>query len=206
MQDAGSSVTDGKSVSFGVGVDNDDELRLCGLVKGRRVLELGLFGTVPNFIPLADRGARAVVVDPDRDTIDRARQAASNLGHTAEFHCAELADLGFLMNSVLDLVLCVHRIDTETDYARLFRQVHRVLRPEAGLVLAITHPMAAVFDGADARAVRRYGSTSLTIGDLATALQRAGFSMDTVHELWHRGFPHAVTPMVLVVKARKLGS
>lgn len=206
MQDARASVTDGKSVSFGVGVDNDDELRLCGMVKGRRVLELGLFGTVPNFIPLCERGARAIVVDPSRENIDRARQAAANLGHVAEFHCAEPADLGFIMNSVLDLVLCVHQIDNDTDFARLFRQVHRVLRPEAGFVLAITHPMAAVFDGTDPVARHRYGATSLTIGELATALQRASFSIDAVHELWHHDRPNAIVPIVLALKARKLGS
>ena len=206
MQDARASVTDGRSVSFGTGVDSDEDLRLCGIVQGRRVLELGLFGSVPNFVPLSERGARVIVVDPSRENIDRARQAATNLGQVAEFHCADLADLGFLMNSVLDLVLCVHQIDTDTDFARLFRQVHRVLRPEAGFVLAITHPLAAIFDGSDAVARRRYGSASLTIGEVATALQRAGFALDTVHELWHHDHPNAIAPVVLALRARKLGS
>lgn len=206
MQDARSSVTDGRAVSFGPNVHDDSELRVCGEVKGKRVLELGLFGSVPNFAPMSARGARSIVVDPSAEAIGRARRAASNLGQVAEFHCAELADLGFLMNSVVDLVLCVHHIDTETDSARLFRQVHRVLKPEAGFVLAVTHPMSAVFDGPEPMARRRYGVATPTIGELATALQRANFSIDVVHELWPHHQPHAVSPTVLVLRARKIGS
>lgn len=206
MQDARASVTDGKSVSFGSSVHNDDELRVCGDVKGKRVLELGLFGTVPNCVAMSSRGARAIAVDPSREAIQRARQAAANLGVVAEFHQSELADLGFLMNAAIDLAVCVHQIDSDTDFARLFRQVHRVLRPEAGFVLAVTHPMAAIFDGSDPVARRRYGSTTPTIGELAMGLQRANFSIDVVHELSPLNNPNAVSPTVLVLRARKLGS
>ena len=110
------------------------------------------------------------------------------------------------MNAVVDLVLCVHQIDFDTDIARLFRQVHRVLRPEAGFVFAVPHPMSAVFDGNDPTAKRRYGTTTPTIGELTMALQRANFSIDVMHELVSVHQPHAVAPSILVVRARKLGS
>lgn len=206
MQDAQSSVTDGGSVSFGSGVHDDDELRVCGEVKGKRVLELGLFGTVPNSVRMSAKGARAIAVDPSRESIQRARRAAAHVGVVVEFHQSELADLGFLMNSVVDLAVCTHHITIDTDYARVFRQVHRVLRPEAGFVLSIIHPAAAVFDGADPTARRRYGSTTPTIGDLAMGLQRANFSIDVVHELSPLAAPNAVVPTVLVIRAHKLGS
>jgi ubiquinone/menaquinone biosynthesis C-methylase UbiE len=123
-----------------------------------------------------------------------------------EFHEGDLADLGFLMNAVIDLAVCVHQINSETDIARLFRQVHRVLRPEAGLVFAVTHPMSAVFDNNDPTARRQYGSTTPTIGELTMALQRANFSIDVMHELTPLHQPRAVAPSTLVVRARKLGS
>lgn len=206
MQDARSSVTDGTSVSFGPGVHNDDELRVCGVVKGKRVLELGLFGTIPNSVTMSAQGARAIAVDPSGTAISRARRAAADLGVVVEFHQSELADLGFLMNAVVDLVVCAHHIELSTDFARVFRQVHRVLRPEAGFVLALTHPMAAVFDGPEPFARHRYGSTSPTIGDLAMGLQRANFSIDVIHELTPLATPTAMAPAVLVIRAHKLGS
>ncbi|MEY3805684.1 MAG: hypothetical protein RIR69_496 [Actinomycetota bacterium] len=206
MSDARWAVTDGRTISFGPTVYGDDELRVCGDVRGKRVLELGIYGTTPNAVTMAQRGARAIAVDPNRDVIQRARQAATNAEVAVEFHEADLADLGFLMNAVLDLVVCVHQIDIDTDIARLFRQVHRVLRPEAGFVFAVPHPMSAVFDGNDPTAKRRYGTTTPTIGELAMALQRANFSIDVMHELVSLHQPNAVAPSILVVRARKLGS
>jgi ubiquinone/menaquinone biosynthesis C-methylase UbiE len=206
MSDARFTANDGPAVSFGSSVHNENELRVCGDVKGKRVLELGLYGTVPNSVAMALRGARSIAIDPSREAIQRARQAATNADVVVEFHEGELADLGFLMNSGIDLALCVHHITFDTDIARLFRQVHRVLRPEAGFVFAVTHPMSAVFDGNDSTARRQYGSTTPTIGELTMALQRANFSIDVMHELVTLHQPMAVAPSTLVVRARKLGS
>ena len=206
----------GRAVSFGDSVSNDDELRICGDVKGKRVLELGIFprlvgdsaseGATPNSVVMAQRGARAISIDPSRDAIARARAIASRAEVAVEFHEGDVADLGFLMNSVLDLAVCVHHIDAHTDVARLFRQVHRVLRPEAGFVFAVTHPMSAVFDGNDPMARRPYGATTPTIGEFTMALQRANFSIDVMYELTPLSAPTAIAPTVLVVRARKLGS
>lgn len=193
-------------VSFGDDVAGDDDLRVCGDVKGKRVIELGVHGTVPNSVVMAMRGARSISVDPSRENIMRARQAATAAEVVVEFHESPIADLGFCMNAVVDLAVCVHQIDTDTDIARLFRQVHRVLRPEAGFVFAVRHPMSAVFDGPDNVARRPYGSTSPTIGDYTMSLQRANFTIDMLHELTPRNDPRAVAPSVLVVRARKLGS
>ena len=206
MSDPASVVTDGRAVSFGASVYNDDELRVCGEVRGKRVLELGLFGTVPNSVAMAARGARSIAIDPSKEHVQRARQAARNADVAVEFHEGQLADLGFLMNAVVDLAVCVHHITLDTDIARLFRQVHRVLRPEAGFVFALPHPTAMIFDGGDPVAKRRYGDTSPTIGDLTMALQRANFTIDVMHELTPLHQPNAVVPSTLVVRARKLGS
>lgn len=206
MSDPRSTVTDGRSISFGAAVENDNELRMCGDVKGKRVLELGLFGTVPNCVSVAAKGARSIAIDPSREAIQRARQAATNADVVVEFHEGDLADLGFLMNGVIDIALCVHHIHMDTDIPRLFRQVHRVLKPEAGFVFAVTHPMSAIFEGGDRTACRRYGSTTPTVGELTMALQRSNFSIDVMHELTPLHQPNAVVPSTLVVRARKLGN
>ena len=72
MSDPTSVVTDGRAVSYGASVYNDDELRVCGDVKGKRVLELGLFGTVPNCVAMAQRGARSIAIDPSKENVQRA--------------------------------------------------------------------------------------------------------------------------------------
>lgn len=206
MTDAHGLVRDGLGISFGADVVDDLELRVCGDVRGKRVLELGIHGAVPNCVILARKGARVVSVDPNRDSIQRARHAASEFEVAVEFHETDPADLGALMSTSVDLAVSVHHIDTHTDIARLFRQVHRVLKPEAGFVFAVTHPAAAIFDRNDPTARRAYGSAAPTIGELTMSLQRTNFTIDVMHELTPRAQPHAVVPSTLVVRARKLGN
>ena len=49
------------AISYGTGVPDEGELRLCGDVAGKRVIELG--GTA-NAIAFAERGARAMAAVP----------------------------------------------------------------------------------------------------------------------------------------------
>ena len=125
---------------------------------------------------------------------------------SVEFHESGHADLGMMMSGTVDLAVSIHQIDNDTDIARLFRQVHRVLKPEAGFVFALGHPAAAIFDRGDPTARRQYGTSSPTIGELTMALQRTNFAIDVMHELMPISQPRAVVPSTLVVRARKLGS
>jgi ubiquinone/menaquinone biosynthesis C-methylase UbiE len=206
MTDVHGIMRDGLGISFGTDVADDLELRICGDVRGKRVLEVGISGSGPNCVTLARKGARVIAVDPRRDAIQRARHAASEAEVSIEFHEADLADLGMLMSSATDLAVCVHHITVDTDIARLFRQVHRVLKPEAGFVFALGHPAAAIFDAGESTVRRQYGTTSPTIGELTMSLQRANFAIDVLHELMPLSQPRAAVPSTLVVRARKLGS
>ena len=150
MTDAHGLMRDGLGISFGNDVSDDLELRICGDVRGKRVLELGIFGPMPNCVTLARKGARVTSVDTQRDTIQRARHSANEFEVSVEFHESGHADLGMMMSGTVDLAVSIHQIDTDTDVARLFRQVHRVLKPEAGFIFALGHPAAAIFDRAPA--------------------------------------------------------
>lgn len=206
MTDVHGIMRDGLGISFGNDVPDDLDLRICGDVRGKRVLELGILGAMPNCVTLARKGARVTAVDPRRDAIQRARHAASVEEVSVEFHESDLADLGMLMSTSVDLAVCVHQITVGTDIARLFRQVHRVLKPEAGFIFCLGHPAAAIFDSGDATVKRQYGSASPTIGELTMALQRTNFTIDVMHELMPLSQPRAVVPSTLVVRVRKLGS
>ena len=142
---------------YGDEVADDSELRLCGDIVGKRVLELGL-GSNPNAVAMATRGAKAIALDPSPDRIARLRAAAEAAEVKVECHQGELADLGFATSGSMDLVIASHSIDDVDDLPRLLRQVHRVLRPGAPFVVAMRHPVAAMFYGSDSTAQRPYGA------------------------------------------------
>jgi SAM-dependent methyltransferase len=188
-------------VTYGKGIPGEEELHLLGDVSaGRRVLELGLAG---NAIALAARGAKSIAVDPDPERIADLRVEAARAGVSVECHAGELAALGFAPSGTIDVVIANHTLHEEDDLGRTLRQIHRVLKPGAPLIMSLDHPFAAVHIGRGA-AMRRYGEDHRTVGELLTALDRSNFRIEAFHELG----VDAKTPIptTLVVKARKQGS
>ncbi|HZX53692.1 MAG TPA: methyltransferase domain-containing protein, partial [Ilumatobacteraceae bacterium] len=186
-------------------VADDGELRLCGDIVGKRVLELGL-GSNPNAVVMATRGAKSIALDPSADRIARLRAAAEAAEVKVECHQGELADLGFATSGSMDLVIASQSLDDVDDLPRLLRQVHRVLRTGAPFVVAMRHPVAAMFDDGDSTARRPYGADGVTFSELYMAFERTNFHFDAMYELQARQARDAVAPTVLVLRARKQGN
>jgi SAM-dependent methyltransferase len=172
-------MTASTTIWYGANVADDGELRLCGDLAGKRAIELGIGSAV--------------------------RAAAEAAEVTVQCHQSELADLGFATSASVDLVVSSHSLDSVDDMPRLLRQVHRVLKPGASFVVAITHPVAAMFEANDPIPRRAYGEQGLTFGDLYMAFERTNFRADAMHELTDRRTRDALTPSVLVLRARKQG-
>jgi len=192
-------------LSYGPNVPHDGELRLCGDVSAKRVIELGIAPEV-NAMALARAGAKAIAVDADPVRIAAGRAAAEAEGVRVEFHLGELGDLGFATSASIDLVVAAGSLHEIEDLSRVLRQVHRVLRPEAPFVVTLPHPITAMLDDTGRTLERPYGQVpSRTVSDLFTALSRANFRVDVMQELFPVGRLDAMVPAVLVLRARKLG-
>ena len=202
----GVSNTERVRIWYGQNVADDDELRLCGEVAGKRVIELGIAKT-PNSIVLATEGAKAMAIDPDAQRIASLRAAAERAEVRVECHHADLADLGFATSASVDLVVAVNSLSGVEDLPRLMRQVHRVLKPNAVFVVAVVHPVAAMFaDRSQApTATAAYGASGHTFSELYMAIERSNFHLDTVHELTDQRAREPLCPSVLVMRTRKQG-
>lgn len=193
------------NIWYGDNVADDAELRLCGDLAGKRVLELGVAST-SNSITAAVAGAKAIALDPSADKIARLRALAEEYEVKVECHHGELADLGMAMSGSIDLVVAAHSLANVDDLPRLLRQVHRVLKLGGPFVVAMHHPVAAMFDGADPVARRPYGTDGITFGDLYMAFERTNFHLDAIYELTARHVRDSMAPSVLVLRARKEGN
>jgi hypothetical protein len=87
----------------------------------------------------------------------------------------------------------------------VLRQAHRVLRPEASLVFAVPHPMAAMLEGGEVVLRRGYGAGTRTTSDYFMAVMRANFRVDVMAEPLPLGQAGALVPAALVMRAKKLG-
>lgn len=197
-------------VWLGPDLASDAEYRLCGDVAGRRVLEVGIApvpsGHPSNAIVFAAAGAKVIVVDPSAERIAALRHEATEAEVHLECHEGELAGFGFVTSASVDLVIAAHTVDDIDDLPRLLRQVDRVLRPGAPFVLALAHPVAAMFDGRHAAPARAYGDTARPFAELYLALERANFHVDALYEAAPVTASAPMYPTVLLVRARKQGS
>ena len=217
---------------YGPDIGTEAELHLLGDLKGKRVLELGC-GAAQCSIAFAKQGATALGVDFSAEQLAHARRLAEEEGVRVELHQADLADLAFVRAESVDLVFSAYALGFVDDLSRVFRQVHRVLKPSAPFVFSLPHPAYDMIDDdADVPLlVRRsyfdqspidYEWNSIgftdyhhTIGDLYMALVRASYRVDVILEPepshsgprsmhWHDSFQWV--PRTLVVRARKEGN
>jgi SAM-dependent methyltransferase len=175
----------------------EEELRLLGNVSGKRILQLGC-REPSTAIALASQGAHVIAVVDDRDERDRARRAVDDAEAKVELHDGDLADLAFIRADTIDAALSQDSLRGVADLDRVFRQVHRVLRADAPLLVSFPHPIADVVEG---RSYFDRSDNRRTVGDIFTSFERAHFIMDTLLEPEGGRLPRR-----LVLRGRKLGS
>jgi SAM-dependent methyltransferase len=211
---------------YGPGIPTEAELKLLGHLEGARVLDLGCGGGVAS-ITFAKQGAKVIAVDESPDQIDAARDAADRSAVHVELHQAPLAELAFVRADTIDVAYSAYGLAGVDDLDRVFRQVHRVLRPDRPFVFSLPHPAFAVVDASAGEPLmvrRSYWDPApvpwstdpegtpdrvRTIGALFTSLGRANFRVDHVLE------PEPTSPSIaamrwlpptLVLRARKEGA
>lgn len=205
--------------------------RLLGPINGKRILELGC-GAGEAAIDFAGRGATVIAVDESAAAIAAARTAAERAEVRIEWHAGDLADLAFLRADSVDAVYSDGALARVADPGRLFRQVHRVLRPGMPFVFTLPHPMAlcvetdrepegslplarpylgrSYFEVAPLDLGPEGATIALhphTVGDVFTGLGRAGYRVDTVLEPEPPRGPagRALVPTTIIWRARKEG-
>jgi SAM-dependent methyltransferase len=110
-----------------------------------RIVDIG-GGTGGFAVPLAERGHRVLVVDPNPDALAAlARRAAeSNVTDLVTGIQGDLADLRQLVDSDADLVLCHGVLEVVEDPADALAGIRDVLRPGGTLSLLVAQRHAAV--------------------------------------------------------------
>src|SRR5947208_10990585 len=169
---------------YGPDIPTEAELKLCGNVEGKRVLELGAGAQAA--IAFAKHGAHAIAVDSSAERLSLLRERADAEEVKIELHESDLADIAFVRADSIDLAFSSYAFDTVDDLNRVFRQVHRVLRQDCPLVFSVAHPAYAMIDDqAEEQPLlvrRSYFDHHRTISDLFTGLIRANFRVDVVLE------------------------
>jgi SAM-dependent methyltransferase len=226
--------TDGTAVAsdvlqYGPGLPPESELKLLGHVDGRRILDLGC-GAGVGAVALAKAGARVIAVDEDVVNVGTARDNADREGVRVETHHGPLPELAFVRADTIDAAVSVYGLAAADDLDRIFRQVHRVLKPERPFVFSLPHPAFTLLDPDGGEPVLRrtwWDSSPVawsvaadgaapdrarTLSGLFASLGRANFRVDALAEpepdraAAGDGWSDAMrwVPPTLIVRARKI--
>jgi SAM-dependent methyltransferase len=223
--------TKAEVVHYGPDLPTEAELRLMGVVRGKRLLDLGC-GRGANAVALARQGAHVIALDHSSTAIAAGHRLADTHEVRVEWHQGDAAELAFLRADSIDVALAAGVLAEIEDVDRLFRQVHRVLRAGAAFVFSYEHPMTlavgredaapgglplgsvevrrSYFDPGPVR-VQREGEEmtlfSRTTSDVFAALHRAGYRVDTLlePEPVRSGDPGPAVPPAIIWRARKEG-
>jgi SAM-dependent methyltransferase len=214
------------TIRFGADLPTEADLRLCGVLKGKRVLDVGC-GAGENAVVMARQGAHVIAIDASSAQLALGRKLAAEAEVKVEWHEGDAADIAYLRADSIDLALAAGVIHEVEDLDRLLRQVHRVLRPGAPFLFTHDHPMRLAL-GRDDRdtgplevrrsyfddrpvAITREGEKiqvfPRTIADVFSALHRAGYRADVLLEpdtVGHPG-PGPAVPTAVLWRARKEG-
>lgn len=169
-------------------------------------------------VAMAKAGAKVIAVDPDAAQLEHARQLAEEHEVKVELHHGDLADLAFIRNESIDMVVSIHALAAEADLDRPFRQAHRVLKADMPFVLSLPHPTASLvdhFSTDENQVIRGYFDPALLgsgpsqthrhlIGDVFSGLSRANFRVDTLIENPYADKPRL--PETLVFRGKKIGN
>jgi SAM-dependent methyltransferase len=218
------------AVQYGPDLPTEDDLRLLGDVRTKRILDLGC-GAGENAVVLAHNGAHVIAVDSSTGQLALGRALAERFETRVEWHHSDAADLAFLRADSIDVVLATGLIGEVEDTDRLFRQVHRVLRPGAPFVFSYEHPAGLAISRDDAPGAlplsrlevrrsyfergpievsRNGGRVRIwprTIGEVFASLHRAGYRADALLEpepVRSEDPGHAI-PSTIIWRARKEG-
>jgi SAM-dependent methyltransferase len=196
----------------------DQELRLLGDLRGKRVLDLGSGGGGAA-IEFAQQGAIVIALDSTDARLAGARARAEAAEVKVEWRTGDLADLAFLRAESIDAAFSSSSVAEVDDASRLFRQVQRVLKPNAAFVFSYAHPMSLCTDasGVVSRSYFDPGPIDLErdgesvrihvrdVGEVFTELGRAGFRVDIILEP-KPSTPGARVPDTIIWRARKEGA
>lgn len=214
-------------VGYGPGIGTEADYRLLGSVSGKRVLDLGCGGG-QSAIACARQGAIAIGVDISVEQLAYARRLVEAEEVRVELKHGDLAELAFQRADTIDIAFSAMALQYTPDLNRVFRQVHRVLKPQGVFVFSIPHP-AAYMAGRSATGAAQPGQLSLepeitaiergyfdrspkddgdtgiveyprSVSDVFMGLTRSGYRVDVILEpdLGSENLPKA-----LIVRARK---
>lgn len=177
-----SKVPAGSNLGLGCG----NPVAIASLKEGEVVLDLGSGAGFDAFLAARKVGkaGRVIGIDMTEEMLEKARENARKSNYTnVEFRKGDIEDLPVDDNSV-DVVISNCVINLAPDKGKVFKEVHRVLKPGGRLMVSdvvLTKPLPEELKN-DKELLVGCVSGAISKQDYLDLLEKAGFSNITIHK------------------------
>ena len=132
-------------VHYGPLCPGENKLQLLGDISGKKVIDLGCGGG-QNAVALSKMGAEVTGVDFSGEQVNRARRLATDHRVPICFKQADIASLQFINNDSFDIAISACAISFLERIDIVFREAHRILKPQGRFILADMNPLQYLLD------------------------------------------------------------
>lgn len=200
------SKIDTRSAHYGPVAPRENELRLLGNVKRKKILEIGCGGGQCS-IAFAKQGAQCTALDFSSKQLSHARKLAEQNHVSVSYIQQDIQKLSGIKSRQFDIVFSAFALQYVPDLTTCFKEVNRVLKPNGLFVFSLDHPFYQVISNQTGRIERSYKKSRLaetdkqidgkkmvfvmytrTISDIFESLTKAGFQTQKIlepHDLKH---------------------
>ncbi len=147
-----------KSADYGPYSPRENQLKLLGNVKGKKILELGCGGAQCS-ISFAKQGAICTGIDITKAQLDYAKKLAEKEKVNVKLIRGDIQTLKGIKSNSYDIVFSAFALQYIQDLTKCFREVHRVLKKNGLFVFSVDHPFYNIIDAKTKKLKRSYLKT-----------------------------------------------
>ena len=146
------------AIHYGPGAPFEDELKLLGNLKGKKVLEIGCGGAQCG-IAMAKKGAIVTGIDISEEQLKFAKKLAEKNKVNLTFYQGDVKKLPQIESSSQDIVFSAWALFYVDDIKSCFHEVRRALKKNGIFVLAMPHPSYFIMNAKNLKFNQSYFQT-----------------------------------------------
>lgn len=132
-------------IHYGPGAPNEEELKLLGKLRGKKILEIGCGGAQCG-ISMAKKGAKVTGIDISNEQLKFAKKLAEKNKVNLTFYQGDIVNLKKIKSNSQDLVFTAWALHYVDNLEKCFKEVHRVLKKNGIFVFSTPHPFYDTID------------------------------------------------------------
>lgn len=127
------------SIHYGPGSPGENQLKLLGNIKGKKILEIGCGGAQCG-IAMAKKGAKVIGIDISEKQLEFAKKLAQRNKVRIKFYLGDIKNLKQIKSESQDIVFSAWALHYVDNLTKCFKEVYRVLRKGGLFIFSLDHP------------------------------------------------------------------